>query len=192
MWLKTSECAAVWIFPWSEWVSLFSVWRYFCTIIIKVSKYETSQGLFHSLSGCYLHLFSLWEPMTHSCHLQTGNINSMSGPIYPRWLWPKVAALQVLRQVILFGWSCASWWSQRKASPSVCVIASQVVPPTSLRAIYSRVQRTTSPALESASQSGAVFFIRWRLCSELATADSVSLGNTFFCWSSPTELSQDA
>lgn len=91
----------------------------FVRLSSKVSKYETSQGLFHSLSGFYLHLFSLWEPMTHSCHLQTGNINSTSGPIYPRWLWPKVAALQVLRQVILFGWSCASWWSQRKASPSV-------------------------------------------------------------------------
>lgn len=37
----------LWMFTWSESVFLFSVRFCFCTIIIKVSKYETRQSAFH-------------------------------------------------------------------------------------------------------------------------------------------------
>lgn len=52
--------------------------------------------------------------------------------------------------------------------------------------------KDTSPSLALASKSRAAFFIRWRFCWESATAASLSLGNTFFCWSSSTNQSQDA
>lgn len=113
----------------------------------------------------------------------------------------KVAAVQVMNQVIVFGWSSASWPARplRSLSRSQCRWVrhfSEIVTTLDLPHITASdlqlSSKDTSPALESASQSGAAVFIRWRFCWESATAASVSLGNTLFCWSSPTHLSQDA
>lgn len=80
---------------------------------------------------------------------------------------------QVLRQMIVFGWSCVPC-VEATALVTVCD-SNQAEPPTSTRATHKPGSKDASPALEPARESVAAFFIRWTFCRESATAVSVSL-----------------
>lgn len=66
----------------------------------------------------------------------TGHQDSTLGPIESRMLQPKVTAVRVLRQVVVFGWSCAALRDGRSGGESVSLCDSdRAEPPTLLRVI---------------------------------------------------------
>lgn len=130
-------------------------------------SYDTTNML---LSGCYLHRIPLWQPMTHPCPLQTGDRISLYNFLSSD---QRSQRIQVLRQTIVFGWSCVPCIAAT-ALVTVCD-SNQAEPPTSTRATHKPGSKDASPALEPASESVAAFFIRWTFCRESATAVSVSL-----------------
>jgi len=177
---------------------MFSTVCCFCRIIIKVCKsLNLLKSLFHSsfTARCCWDVISIWSVFmaAHDSLMSPPNRRHKS---YVRAYIARSdqrSSAPVLRQVTDFQVELRVSSSQSVplqvslVCVCVCVIAARVEPPTSLRVIDGRVQRTQALPLSLPGESGATLFIRWRLCCESTTAASARLGNTFFCWSSSTK-----